>query len=226
MLERVINGGVMAGLASVRPMLSPMLWNSIATGKRPFKHGVCGFTEVDYELNSVIPVSTSSRKCKALWNILNEAGLRTHVIGWFATHPAETIDGVCVTDRFAASPPSPGELWPIPAGCVHPEDLSETLAELRVRPGRIAGRFAQAFRSRSRQRSIRNTTNGCISWRFIFPKRSPCTPPRPTRSNMNHGTSRPFTTVRSIGSAITSWNFTHRVVPVFLMRNSNSIARS
>ena len=144
-LERVINGGVMADLASVRPMLSPMLWNSIATGKRPFKHGVSGFTEVDYELNTVVPVSTASRKCKALWNILNEAGLRTHVIGWFATHPAEAIDGVCVTDRFAASPPPPGQPWPVPAGSVHPENLTETLADLRVRPEEMPGDLLKLF---------------------------------------------------------------------------------
>ncbi|MGH9356724.1 MAG: hypothetical protein ACRD10_11395, partial [Terriglobia bacterium] len=33
-LDDFINHGVMGNLATLRPILSPMLWNSIATGKR------------------------------------------------------------------------------------------------------------------------------------------------------------------------------------------------
>ncbi|MDQ2868132.1 MAG: alkaline phosphatase family protein [Verrucomicrobiota bacterium] len=119
-LQRLIEGGVMGNLASLRPMISPMLWTSIATGKRPYRHGVCGFIEVDYEMNTVVPVSASTRKCRAVWDILHEAGLRTHVIGWFATHPAEPINGVCVSDRFASPAPHPGAPWPLTRGTVHP----------------------------------------------------------------------------------------------------------
>ncbi|MEY2440066.1 MAG: hypothetical protein QOI34_1451, partial [Verrucomicrobiota bacterium] len=34
-LDAFINGGVIGNLATLQPILSPMLWNSIATGKRP-----------------------------------------------------------------------------------------------------------------------------------------------------------------------------------------------
>lgn len=44
-LESLINRGVMGNLATLHPVLSPMLWNSIATGKTADKHGVLGFTE-------------------------------------------------------------------------------------------------------------------------------------------------------------------------------------
>ena len=37
---------------------------------------------------------------KALWNILNQNGLRSVVIGWWPSHPAEPIDGVMVSDHF------------------------------------------------------------------------------------------------------------------------------
>ena len=57
-LEGIVNRGVMGDLSSLRPMLSPMLWTSIATGKRPHQHGVHGFLEVDYELNQVVPVGS------------------------------------------------------------------------------------------------------------------------------------------------------------------------
>jgi len=33
-LDGLINAGMMGNLASLQPMLSPMLWTSIATGKR------------------------------------------------------------------------------------------------------------------------------------------------------------------------------------------------
>ena len=46
-LDNFINHGVMGNLATLRPILSPMLWNSIATGKRANKHGIHGFMEPD-----------------------------------------------------------------------------------------------------------------------------------------------------------------------------------
>jgi predicted AlkP superfamily phosphohydrolase/phosphomutase len=39
------------------------------------------------------------RKVKALWNILSDAGKRTGVVGWWATWPAETINGTIVSDH-------------------------------------------------------------------------------------------------------------------------------
>ena len=41
-LARLIAEGVSGNLATLYPPLSPMLWTSIATGKRPPKHGVLG----------------------------------------------------------------------------------------------------------------------------------------------------------------------------------------
>ena len=46
-LESVIDTGVMGNLATLRPILSPMLWNSVATGKRADQHGIQGFIEPD-----------------------------------------------------------------------------------------------------------------------------------------------------------------------------------
>jgi predicted AlkP superfamily phosphohydrolase/phosphomutase/tetratricopeptide (TPR) repeat protein len=145
-LEKIVNGGVMGNLSSIRPMLSPMLWNSIATGKRPFKHGVHGFTEVDYELNQVVPVSSATRKCKAIWNILNRRGLKTHVVGWFATHPAEPLEGACVSDRFASPAPQQlGAEWKLPKDAIYPARLEAELADLRMRPEELPGDMLRMF---------------------------------------------------------------------------------
>src|SRR5690348_17013463 len=69
-LESLINNGVMGNNATLSPILSPMLWNSIATGMRPDKHGILGFMEPDPDSDGVRPVSSTSRKVKAVWNIL------------------------------------------------------------------------------------------------------------------------------------------------------------
>ena len=47
-LERMVNGGVRGRMATLDPPLSPMLWTSIATGKRPYKHGDKGDDEGEY----------------------------------------------------------------------------------------------------------------------------------------------------------------------------------
>ena len=46
-LESIVNKGVIANLATLDPPLSPMLWTSIATGKKADKHGIIGFVEPD-----------------------------------------------------------------------------------------------------------------------------------------------------------------------------------
>src|SRR3954468_6675775 len=127
-LANLIAVGASGNLASLRPMLSPMLWTSVATGKRPHKHGVHGFTEPRPEGGGIRAVASTSRTTKAVWNILTQAGLRSHCVNWNASHPAEPIAGVCVSDRFAVTPPGPGLLWPLADGAVHPPELRDVLA--------------------------------------------------------------------------------------------------
>jgi len=138
-LQRLVEGGASGNLASLRPMLSPMLWTSIATGKRPNKHGIHGFTEPRPEGDGIQAVASSSRTTKAVWNILSQQGLRTHCVNWYASHPAERINGVCVSDRFAATPFAPGRTWPLADGVIHPADLHDLFATLRVRPEEMDG---------------------------------------------------------------------------------------
>jgi predicted AlkP superfamily phosphohydrolase/phosphomutase len=48
----------------------------------------------------VRPISNLSRTSKAVWNILNQNDLRSIVIGWWPSHPAEPIHGVTVSDHY------------------------------------------------------------------------------------------------------------------------------
>ena len=136
-LRRLIDGGASGTVAAPTPLVPPMLWTSAATGKRGHKHGIHGYAEPTPAGDGVRAASSTSRTSKALWNILSQAGLRTHVINWPASHPAEPVSGVCVSDAFAAPPRAPDAPWPVPAGSVHPPDVRQVMADLRLRPDEI-----------------------------------------------------------------------------------------
>lgn len=132
--RRLVETGVMGNMATLSPVLSPMLWTSIATGKRPFKHGIYGFTEPTPDGKSVQPMTNVSRKCKAIWNILNQNDKQSIVVGWWPSHPVEPINGVMVSDYYHKSPKRPGEPWPLMPSTVHPNRCFDELAQLRVHP--------------------------------------------------------------------------------------------
>ena len=144
-LSRLIERGTMGNLATIHPILSPMLWSSIATGKRPFKHGVLGFSEVVPETGDVRPVSSLSRKSKALWNILHQEGKKCHVVGWWPSHPVEKLRGGMVSNHFQVATADLDKPWPMAPGTVHPPELRETLAALRVHPHELEGEMLRAF---------------------------------------------------------------------------------
>lgn len=146
-LRRLVDGGMMGNLQSLQPMLSPILWTSIATGRRADAHGVRGFVEPLPDRSGVRPVGTRSRRCKALWNILSQAGFRSVVCGWMASHPAEPLPrGAVVSNAFAVPPAgaAPGH-WPVAADSVQPPGLAESLAELRVHPREVEGGMVLPF---------------------------------------------------------------------------------
>ncbi|HEY4283366.1 MAG TPA: alkaline phosphatase family protein [Chthoniobacterales bacterium] len=133
-LDALINRGVMGNLATLQPILSPMLWNSVATGKFADKHGIHGFIEPDPVNGGARPYTSTSRKVKAIWNILSQSNLRSNVVGWWASHPAEPIKGTVVTNAFAGVKFDPERGWKIPPGTVHPPEKGPLLARFRFFP--------------------------------------------------------------------------------------------
>jgi predicted AlkP superfamily phosphohydrolase/phosphomutase/tetratricopeptide (TPR) repeat protein len=143
-LQRLVEGGVIGNLASLSPMLSPILWTSIATGKRAHAHGVHGFVEPKPDRSGVRPVGTHTRKCKAIWNIVSQNARPSIICGWQASHPAEPVRGAMVSNLFAVPPAdATPKAWPVPQGSVEPADLTENLADLRVHPAEIEGSLLQ-----------------------------------------------------------------------------------
>jgi tetratricopeptide (TPR) repeat protein len=141
---RFVAEGVSGNIASLTPMISPILWTSIATGKWGDKHGILGFAEPDGTTGRTRPVTSTSRTCEALWTILPRYGFRASVVNWFASHPAEDGGGVIVTDRFAPPIGKPDEPWPVTPGTISPAGLAEKAAKLRVHPARTT--FEQIVR--------------------------------------------------------------------------------
>jgi len=120
----LINRGTMGNLATLDPVLSPTLWTSIATGKRPYKHGVHGFSEPDPVSGAIRPVTNLSRKTKAIWNILNQEELDSIVVGWWPSHPVEPLSrGVMVSNHFQRATGKSLETWKMDPACVHPPRL-------------------------------------------------------------------------------------------------------
>ena len=145
-LQRLVEGGALGNLHSLQPMLSPILWTSIATGKRADAHGVCGFVEPLPDRSGVRPVGTRTRRCKALWNILSQNALRSVVCGWMASHPAEPVRGAMISNAFSVpSATATPERWSVAEGSVQPPALAEAFAELRVHPREIDGAWLQQF---------------------------------------------------------------------------------
>ncbi|MFM7087708.1 MAG: alkaline phosphatase family protein, partial [Cyanobium sp.] len=107
-LASLLQRGSRADLASLEPRLSPLLWTSAVTGVTPDRHGVLHFVEPSPDGQGLRLASSSSRRCRALWNLLQLRGRRTHVVNWYATHPAEPIDGVVLSNQFfqTAAPPA------------------------------------------------------------------------------------------------------------------------
>lgn len=134
-LQSLVENGVCGNIATLDPPLSPMLWTSIATGMRPHKHSILGFLEPDASGKNLRQTHITSRKVKAIWNILNQEGKKSNVIGWWPSHPAEPINGTMISNFFqTANFADEWNNWDLKEGCVHPASMHETFAELRVHP--------------------------------------------------------------------------------------------
>ncbi len=144
-LEKLVNGGVMGNIATLDPPLSPTLWTSISTGKRPYKHGIIGFTEPDPSGKGVRPAYITSRKVKAVWNIFNQHDMKSHVIGWWPSHPAEPINGTMVSNLYQRASKPINEPWPMLDGTVHPAEKAELFKKMRIHPSELTAAHILPF---------------------------------------------------------------------------------
>lgn len=133
--RRLVESGVHATLISPPPQVSPAIWTTMVTGRRPEEHGIQKYLRVSlpgvagFPFESLaqdmslvpffwvglgyfmagmaegVPPTSDQVRVKTLWHMLKDGGERSMVLGWPATWPAEPLPGLMVSDRFG-----PGEL--------------------------------------------------------------------------------------------------------------------
>lgn len=131
-------GGAYGRLKSFQPMLSPILWTTIATGKTPDQHGIGHFVVHEAGSERTTPVTSEMRRVKALWNLFSEAGRRVGTLGWWATWPPEKVNGFIASDHlawhFLFAQGFEQQSGP---GATFPPELESRLAPRLVRPRQI-----------------------------------------------------------------------------------------
>lgn len=136
-LKSLIQRGVYGNMSTMNPPYSPMLWTSVVTGKTPDKHGVLGFIEVTPDAKTVRPVTTTSRKTRALWNIFHNKGLQSNLVGWWPSFPVEPINGTIISDRFQKTSRNPKKQTPMSEFVIHPWEKKDEFKDLRMFPFEI-----------------------------------------------------------------------------------------
>ena len=147
-LQLALRRGSSGSLATLRPTEGPPIWTTILTGRLPRDHGVKSFatyrirgssTTFDIlpmgalvglleraRLVNLVPVTSASRKRRALWNDLNAFGIETGVVRFWGTLPPERVRGFMLAHPFHLIAGDPAGA----RAALYPDDL---LAEVRAR---------------------------------------------------------------------------------------------
>jgi tetratricopeptide (TPR) repeat protein len=137
-LKKVRDGGAWGDLLSIEPLISPLIWTTMVTGVTPDLHGIMDFLVTSPETGEEVPVTSWMRRVPALWNMCAASGVSSGFIGWFASFPAEQVDGFVVSDRVAYHMFDPawqrGERDESAAGLTHPPGLYRQIAGLVAEP--------------------------------------------------------------------------------------------
>lgn len=112
-IRRLMDTGSWGSLESEQPLMSEVIWTSIATGKKPGKHGIKDRLIEHPDTGELVPATSNLRKALALWQILGGLGKTAGVVGYQVTWPVERLNGVMVSNRAAGQDYSlEGYAWP------------------------------------------------------------------------------------------------------------------
>jgi hypothetical protein len=124
-LQGLLARGARARLRAEPEQVPAIVWTTIATGRGPEAHGIqstgarrlAGMrTPVAlgdegpfsaalaaaadlFRITHAQPATAVLRGVKAFWSVASEKGLRVGVVNWWATWPAQPVNGYLVTDR-------------------------------------------------------------------------------------------------------------------------------
>ncbi len=97
--RRLIDEGAWGSLLTYGVASSPVVWTSVATGKKARDHGITDFVTGDAgrSRGRARTVRSVDRRVPAVWNILSRAGRTVAVVDWLVTSPPEAVNGVVAT---------------------------------------------------------------------------------------------------------------------------------
>ena len=137
-IAKLLEEGTKASLGVLDPPPLPISWVSLVTGQIPVAHGVKSFTELRGE--EVLPVTSSYRKTKAVWNVLSDHNLKVHQVGAWGSYPAENINGVSVSDWFVQT-----SAENLPDDAIYPLEQKGDFAALLESPDAVSDEELNAF---------------------------------------------------------------------------------
>lgn len=134
--QGLIERGLRSPLESENPMASPVLWTTVATGQKRQDHGIESFVvyKDPKKPKRGTLVGSEDRKTLAVWNIASALGRSVGFLGWWASWPAEPVNGWIVSDRLTS------DRWNVWAGGkktsgrAYPDALTAELQPLVVDP--------------------------------------------------------------------------------------------
>jgi hypothetical protein len=149
---RLARRGAFGPLATLRPTEGPPLWTTLMTGRLPRDHGILSATRYRLRgsasewgllpkgtlvgaieragLVSRRPVSSATRRRRALWNVLDAFRIPAGVVRVWGTHPPETIRGFILSPYFHVLRGDPERA----AGALFPRDLLPEVVARAVAP--------------------------------------------------------------------------------------------
>ncbi|MFO7693122.1 MAG: alkaline phosphatase family protein [Vicinamibacterales bacterium] len=101
-LARMVREGRSGILRTIQPPLSPLVWTTMMTGTSPLQHRILDFTRFNPVTGVREPITSDERLEKAVWEMAGDAGRDVAVLGMWATHPAEPVRGLMVSERLFA----------------------------------------------------------------------------------------------------------------------------
>lgn len=97
---RLLDEGMHAEMSVTTPIMSPILWTTMASGYPVDVHGVGGWTNGQGRSFTGADVRVAR-----VWDALSAEGRRSLVSGWLMTWPASIVRGSLLSDRFVWAQP-------------------------------------------------------------------------------------------------------------------------
>jgi len=121
-IKALARGGTTGSMQTIQPMVSPMVWTTVATGLSADRHGV-----IDYvDRGTHTPVDSHVRRAPALWDISEAFGRHAMVVNWWTAWPATSPESFTFD--------TPVELTP---QAILPERASQRVQQLTVAPATV-----------------------------------------------------------------------------------------